>query len=191
MSDWKASVDYVRVPNKYFDVKATAKKINTPDKANAMMLAGMNLQLTDEDPDYAALVMGNYILGGGFLNSRLASRIRQQDGLSYGVGSFLRADEQDKYGLFGSYAIYNPDNSEKLNVAYKEEVQKVLDNGFTAEELKDAVGGYLQGRDVSRSQDRELVGRLSNYLNLNRTIMWEGDLEKKMSSFLPFITSSY
>jgi zinc protease len=35
---------------------------------------------------------------------------------------------------------------------------------------------------VSRSQDRELTGRLSNYLFLNRTILWEGDLEKKIAS---------
>jgi predicted Zn-dependent peptidase len=46
--------------------------------------------LRDDDPDYAALVMGNYIIGGGFLNSRLATRIRQKEGISYGVGSWLQ-----------------------------------------------------------------------------------------------------
>lgn len=45
----------------------------------------MNLNLRDDDPDYPALILGNYILGGGFLNSRLATRIRQKEGISYGV----------------------------------------------------------------------------------------------------------
>ena len=59
----------------------------TPDKANAFFVAGINLKLRDDHPDYPALLLGNYMLGGGFLNSRLATRMRQKDGLSYGVGS--------------------------------------------------------------------------------------------------------
>ena len=60
----------------------------------------MNLNVRDDDPDYPALVLGNYMLGGGFLNSRLATRIRQKDGLSYGVGSQLQASSLDKSGRF-------------------------------------------------------------------------------------------
>ena len=37
------------------------------------------------------MFLGNYMLGGGFLNSRLATRIRQKEGLSYGVGSVFNA----------------------------------------------------------------------------------------------------
>ena len=48
------------------------KALETPDKANAFFIAGQNLKLRDDDPDYPALVLGNYMLGGGFLNSRLA-----------------------------------------------------------------------------------------------------------------------
>ena len=146
------------------------------------MMAGTNLQLRDDDADYPALLMGNYMLGGGFLNSRLAVRIRQKEGLSYGVGSFLQADAWDKVGSFGSFAIYNPENSAKLLAAYREELNKMITEGFTEQELKDAVSGFLQSRNVSRSQDRELVGRLSNYLFLNRTMQWDADLEKKIAA---------
>jgi len=52
--------------------------------------------------------MANYMFGGGFLNSRLAVRIRQKDGLSYGVASALNAGSLDKVGGFGAFAIYNP-----------------------------------------------------------------------------------
>lgn len=51
---------------------------------------------------------------GGFLNSRLGVRIRQKEGLSYGVGSFLQLSSWEQNGIFGSYAIYNPQNAAKL-----------------------------------------------------------------------------
>jgi zinc protease len=189
LAELKSMLDMWRAPNKYehavdpyWDVEAKTEKINTPDKANAMMMAGYNLELRDDNPDYAALVMGNYIIGGGFLNSRLATRIRQKEGISYGVGSWLQADPIDKSGSFGSYAIYNPDNSDKLISAYKEELDKVVKEGFTEDELKNAISGYLQGQNVSRSQDSYLSGKLSGNLFLNRTMKWNEDFEKKIST---------
>jgi zinc protease len=146
------------------------------------MFAGVNLLLRDDDADYPALVIANYMLGGGFLNSRLAVRIRQKEGISYGVSSFLTADPLDKDGSFGTFAIYNPQNSARLIAAYKEELAKILGEGFTEAELKDAKSGWLQSRNVSRSQDRELVGRLSTYLFLDRTLEWDADFEKRLGA---------
>ncbi|HUN66329.1 MAG TPA: pitrilysin family protein [Bacteroidota bacterium] len=182
LKDWTSPVAYERAPGKFFDVAPTDNKVNTPDKANAMLFAEYNVPLRDDDPDWPALIMGNYMLGGGFLNSRLAVRLRQKEGFSYGVGSGMSANPLDQAGMFFSYAIYNPDNSEKLVAAYKEELAKVLATGFTADELKDARGGWLQGQNVNRSQDRTLAGMLSNYLFLNRTFAWSGELEKKVSA---------
>ncbi|MBK9319058.1 MAG: insulinase family protein [Bacteroidetes bacterium] len=102
--------------------------------------------------------------------------------MSYGVGSYLQAGQTDKVGAFGSYAIFNPTNLEKLKVAYQDEINLLLKNGINDTELKDAINGYLQSRNVSRSQDRELVGRLSNYLYYDRTLAWDADLEKKISA---------
>lgn len=182
LANWTAPIKYARAKYPFFDVAPKSEKINTPDKANAMLLCGSNLELRDDDADYMAIVMGNYMLGGGFLNSRLAVRIRQKEGISYGVGSFLQADPIDKVGAFGSYAIYNPDNSDKLIAAYKEELDKMLKDGFTADELKDARSGYLQGQNVNRAQDRGLASKLSGNLFLNRTFKWDESNEKKVSS---------
>jgi len=182
LDKWGAPVLFDRAKDLYFDVTPVNEKINTPDKANALMLAGMNLELRDDDADYPALVIGNYMLGGGFLNSRLATRIRQKEGISYGVGSQLQAGSQDKSGGFITYAIYNPDNSERLIEAYKDEMNKMVKDGFTKEELADAVKGFIQSRSVSRSQDRELCARLNNYIFLDRTMKWDEDFEKKIQA---------
>ena len=40
-----------------------------------------------QNPDYFPLMVGNYILGGGSLVSRLAVEVREKRGLTYGVDS--------------------------------------------------------------------------------------------------------
>jgi zinc protease len=112
---WKSKTQFVRVAEVYKDVAPINQSIETPDKANAMFVAGMNLNLRDDDPDYPALVLGNYMLGGGFLNSRL----RQQEGLSYGVASGLNASALDESGRFTGNAVYAPQNAAKLEAAFK------------------------------------------------------------------------
>lgn len=179
---WKSKMPYARIGETFKDIAAINRNLEAPDKANAFFIAGQTLNLRDDDPDFPALVLGNYMLGGGFLNSRLAVRIRQKEGLSYGVGSQLQASSLDKNGLFMAFAIYAPQNRDKLEAAFKEEIEKMLKDGFTAEEIAAAKKGWLQSRQVSRAQDNELAGRLNNYNFLNRTLAWDADLEKKVDA---------
>ena len=182
---WKSPSPYARVPAVFTDVPADAVRLETPDKANALFLAGQNLALKDEDPDYPALLLANYMFGGGFLNSRLAVRIRQKDGLSYGVGSGLTARPLDAAGLFTVYAIHAPQNTAKLEAAVREEIERARKEGFTADELTAARSGWLQSRQVSRSQDAELAGLLQRHLFLGRTLAWDAELEKRVSALTP------
>jgi zinc protease len=182
---WKSPRPFARIPEVYHSVEPINKSFETPDKANAFFLAGINLSLRDDDPDYPALVLGNYMLGGGFLNSRLATRIRQKDGLSYGVSSFFGAGALDKNGSFIAQAIYAPQNAAKLEAAFKEELARALKDGFTAEEVNKAKSGWLDSRKVSRAQDNELVNTLVNGLYLNRTLAWDAEMEKKIEALTP------
>jgi zinc protease len=182
---WKSPKKYERIAAEYKDIAATSVAIETPDKANAVFTAGMRMPIRQDDPDYPALALGNFMTGGGFLNSRLAARIRQKDGLSYDVGSQLGADPLDKDGSFTGFAIYAPENADKLEAAFKEEIAKILDSGFTAEEIAQAKTGWIQGRQVGRTQDRNLASALSNYLYLGRTFKWDADLEAKVQALTP------
>ena len=47
------------------------------------------------DPDYFPLYVGNHVLGGGGLVSRLHEEVREQRGLSYSVNSYFSPMEQD------------------------------------------------------------------------------------------------
>jgi zinc protease len=180
LRDWKNTKPFTRVPNEFIEVPAQEVVIETPDKAQAFFVAGLNLALRDDDPDYPALVLGNYMLGGGFLNSRLMTRIRGKDGLSYGVGSQLQGDNFDKAGMFVAYAIYAPQNLAKLQQAFNEEIARVLTEDFTQQEIEQAKSGWLQSRTVARAQDNELVGTLGHWLFVGRTLAWDAELEQKV-----------
>ena len=184
-TDWKSPKAYQRIPNEYFETAAATKSFETPDKANAFFIARSNVKMRDDNPDYAAFTLGNFMLGGGFLNSRLASRIRGKDGLSYSVGSNFSTGALDENGSFSAFAIYAPQNGAKLQAAFKEEIQKVVSEGFTAEEIEAAKKGWLLGRQRTRGQDNGLAGTLTNYLFLNRTFAFDDELDKKVQSLTP------
>ena len=86
---------------------------------------------------------------------------------------------------FTATAIYAPQNVEKLEAAFKEEIARMLKDGFTADEVVSAKTGYLQSRQVSRAQDNELASRLNSYLFIDRTLRWDADLEAKIKALTP------
>ena len=182
---WKSPGPFARLVTVYKDIPAINQSFETPDKANAFFVAGMRLNLRDDDPDYPALLLGNYMFGQGTLNSRLSARLRQKEGLTYGTGSSLTASSRDKNGQFVAQAIYAPQNASKLVAAFNEEIARALKDGFTAEEVATAKSGYLQGQQVTRAQDASLARKLAQYRFLDRTLAWDAELEKKISALTP------
>jgi zinc protease len=185
LAGWRATRPFARVERPFRAVKAERIKLELPDKANALLAAGFPLELRDDDPDWPALVMGNYMLGGGFLNSRLAVRIRQKEGLSYGAGSALSASPLDRSGRFMAYAIFAPQNEARLLEALQDELARALRDGFTEGELKDAKAGWLQSRQVNRSQDAALAQTLATWAFVGRTLAWDEALERKVAALAP------
>ena len=94
--NWKSPSPYVRVSTPYHKVDSIDRKIETPDKQNAFFMAALTTKMSDDDPDYAAMTLANYILGGSQGGNRLFKRIRDKEGLSYGVGSNFTAPPQGR-----------------------------------------------------------------------------------------------
>jgi zinc protease len=182
---WKAPGPYERAAAVYKAVLGKSETIDTPDKANAVYLSGGTLRLRDDDPAYPALEIGNAILGGGFLNSRLATRIRQHDGVSYTVGSEVSADPLDAVGSFSVFAICAPQNIGKVETDVHEELERALKSGFTAKEVADAKSGILQSRILARSSDRALANALVNHLFLGRDFSWDAKFEQSIGAATP------
>ncbi len=175
--DWKSPVPYTRMTRTFEKIPAESKAIETPDKANAMFVAGLRYAMSDEDPDYPAVIVANFILGGS-MSSRLLDRLRQKDGFSYGAGSNMSAGSRENDGMFMGYAILAPQNIVKLEAAFKEELQKALKDGFTQPELDAAKKAFLQERIIGRSEDAGLAAVLGANEFHGRTMAFQAKLEK-------------
>ena len=185
LAGWNSDASFSRLVNPHFEIPGKKITIETPDKANAYFLTGLNIPLRDDHEDYPGLVLGNFMLGGGFLSSRLAVRIRQNEGLSYGVGSQFSADSLDKSAQFSGYAIYAPENAESLEAAFVEEVRKVVTEGFSDKEVTEAKSGFVQYQKNLLSNDRTLAGYLSRRLRIDRTMYWTAELMEKLQALTP------
>ncbi|HRO26739.1 MAG TPA: pitrilysin family protein [Luteimonas sp.] len=183
--DWNAPTTFTRIASPYLARPGTRESFETPDKPNAMFLAQLQMPVGQDHADYPALVLGHYILGGGALKSRLADRIRQKDGLSYGVGASFSASPLDEAGGFVAYAIAAPENMARVEAAFAEELALILRAGVSQTELDEAVDGMLQARRTSRASDGELVGVLADHLYLGRTMAYEAALEDQLRAQTP------
>ncbi len=178
--DWKSGQPYARIPMRRKEPVAIDRVMETPEKANAFFLATETMPLKDSDADFAALRMANEILGGGALKSRLADRIRQQEGISYGVGSFMQVDSFEPVASWLAYAIYAPENVGRLEKAFREELARAA-SGFTADELAFVKNAWLQSRQVGRTQDGAVASRLAENIYIGRTMAFDEALEAKVA----------
>jgi zinc protease len=179
---WNSAKTYTRISRPLNTPVALDKEIKTPDKANAFLLMLSPVPVGQQHPDYAAFIVGNYILGGGQLKSRLADRIRQKDGLSYGVGSSFSGEYFDPTGMVSAYAIAAPENARKVKAAMREEIAALLEKGITDVELKDAVDGILKSRATSRASDGGLAARLQYDLDYGRTMKASQEYEDELKA---------
>jgi zinc protease len=103
--------------------------------------------------------MADYLLGGGG-SSRLWKRIREKEGLSYGVGSSIGWNSFEPNSAWQTYAIYAPQNRAKVEAGLNEEIAGALKNGFSAKELSEGISSLLSFRRLNRAQDSYLAGAI-------------------------------
>jgi zinc protease len=186
LGGWTPTKPYARIVTPAPDgLVGSRQQLSTPDKANATYAAGIAFPLRDDDPDYPALVMANYIFGGSPLDSRLGTRVRQQEGLSYSVGSSLSVSSFDTRASLTINAICNPQNIDRAEKAIHEEFARLLSDGVTADELERAKRGFLEAQKVRRTTDGALAGLLSELSYTGRTMIYQADLERKIESLTP------
>ncbi len=174
--DWKSAPPYKRITKIYTPMPPINKMIEAPDKANAFFFAGMNLKLREEDADYPAMDFAAYLLGGG-LKGRLPSRIREKEGLSYTVQSFLNAPDKDTGSMLMAIAICAPTNILKVEAAFRDEMDKILKEGFSVDEVDKFKASWKQEQQISRTQDGAMARHLAQNEALGRTMAYDAKQE--------------
>ncbi len=165
---WKSPRPWKRLERKYTATVGAEQLLDFPDKANTLIAAVHAVDMKDDDADAPAMSIANYTLGGGGFVSRLVTRLRQKDGLSYFAFSAFSLGPLDAAGSFIAGGALNPDNAKKGMAAMLEEIGKLVSAGITAEELTGAKQGILQGFERNLSNDALVLGMLQDGLYLDR-----------------------
>jgi zinc protease len=181
---WRNPRPFTRIPARHFERPRLEEEQRTPDKTNAVLRAGLNLKLRDDHPDFPALVLGNYLLGGTS-SARLPARIREKEGLSYSISTQFSATALDEAASFGIEAMFAPQNKTRVEQALGEELARALADGFGAAEVAAAQKSLLDARRLSRARDRSLAGRLANYAFIGRTLAWDIEFEQRIAALTP------
>jgi len=182
LNNWKSNTSFKSIERTAkTDASGSKDNIVTPDKANAVFLAGLSFTMNDEAPASIPLQIGNFILGGGTLSSRLGDRIRQKEGLSYGVTSSITVPSKGSDARFTINAITNPGNIDKVEDAAMEELNRFIKDGPTELEMTDSKKAFLESLKISRSADQAIAGQLSSNLNLGRSFAFNAAQESQIA----------
>ncbi len=182
--DWKNPRPFERVVARYYDKPPLEGEFRIPDKANAALRAGINIPLRDDDPDYPALVLANYLLGGS-LAARIPQRVRETEGLSYSVYTSFNAGAFYPIAAFRVSAIFAPANQARVERAVREELARAVRGGFGAAEVKSGAKALIEARRLARRSDRALAEQLVDHLYWQRDFAWDAQLEQRIAALTP------
>jgi len=146
--------------------KQTAQRRDIPFAGTqAQVLLGTSL-FKRHDPDYYALVAGNYILGGGGFDSRLMKVLRDRYGYTYGVYSNL--EPATEAGMFTIAYSTQKKNTKDSLVQAQAVIKQFIEEGPTKEELAQAKANIIGSFPLRFDSNAKLVEYLSiiGYHNL-------------------------
>jgi zinc protease len=136
------------------------------------------------DPDYFALTVGNYILGGGGFVSRLSSEVREKRGLSYSVYSYFSPGLHA--GAFTIGLQTRPDQAAEAVAVVRDVVKTFVAQGPSADELKAAKDNLIGGFALRIDSNAKLLDNVANIawndLPLDYLDSWARHVDKLTTS---------
>ena len=181
--DWTSPAAYTRVPQPVYDVKPSLIRVEVKDKQNAVVSGRLQVALREDAREYQALRIAAQIFGGGGgASGRLWDRVREKDGLSYGVGSYLSGGQFNPHADWNIYAIAAPQNVDRVRAALDEETARARKDGFTVAELQRAKESIAASSRLARAQDSALAGALDSFIERGKTPLYFAALDALRAS---------
>lgn len=188
---WDSKMKFASVQPKYFEVKSATETINTPDKTNAILMGNINLNISETHKDYPAAFMADQLLGGGaFLSSRIPQRLRENEGMSYGAGTYMNTNYKADVTNWGLYAMFNPLYKGRLDSAIHQEIDKAVSGGFTKDELEKSKNAWLEGNKTMLGMNDVLARQIRWYIRDGRDLTDFTDFENKVKALTPEVVNA-
>lgn len=165
-SDLISKARYEKAIPNYVETKQDKQLFETPDRENAVAVGKVGFKLNKANPDYAALVFANEIMGGGFMTARIPQRLREKEGISYSAGTSLNVPDDPKRddSTWMVYAFLNPTKRGDVEKAINEEFHKLVTSGITEDELKVNKSSWTSTRQTNLGLDSYLMTLSSLFL---------------------------
>ncbi|MFN7692607.1 MAG: M16 family metallopeptidase, partial [Burkholderiales bacterium] len=178
---WQASIQPQRLERPWANIPPADERQTTPDKQNATFNAVLSLPMNDAHADYPAMLLADYILGAN-TDSRLWVRIREKEGLSYGTWSYINWNPFEANSTWSFGAIFAPQNRDRVEKAFREELARAVKDGFSGAEVVNAKRALLNFRALGRAQDGSLAGSLAYQAYLGRTMAITAEVEAAINA---------
>jgi len=167
-----------KMPDVQMTIPASEKRIPHPAQQASVVLGQPSI--ARGDPDYFALLVGNYVLGGGGFSSRLTDQVREKRGLTYGVDSYFAPSRQP--GPFGISLQTKKENTNEALALVRQIVAKYVAEGPTDAELKAAKDNLVNGFPLRIDSNRKLLTNVANIgwygLPLDYLDTWTAQINK-------------
>jgi len=179
LGDWKNSD---REPPPTIPVpKPTPPETKLIDKelTQATIVLG-HLGIARGNPDYYAVTVMNYILGGGGFSSRLMKQIRDNEGLVYGISSGFNAMKGG-----GSFGVSMQTKNATANQAIEETrtvIRRFQADGATRQELDEAKDFLIGSFPLRMDTSAKMVGLLTSLEFYNLGLGYLNDYPKKIAA---------
>lgn len=117
--------------------------------------------LDESDPDWAAVVVSEYLIGGGSFNSLLMEKARTEKSLTYGISSSLLTQ---KYAdLFIIQTSMSRDKYDMMTSTITDTLNEALRDGFSHEKIEAAKAYLIGSLPLSLTTTQSIA---QTYLNL-------------------------
>ena len=178
IGDWTSAMAFTRVAQPALEIAPAQFRIEVKDKQNAVVESKLEFPLRESDREFQSLRLAAQIFGGGGgASGRLWDRVREKEGLSYGVGAVLNGGQFDANSNWIMYAITAPQNADKVRLAFDDEVARARRDGFTADELKRAKDAIVASNRLVRAQDAPLARTLTSFVERGKTPQYFAEID--------------
>jgi zinc protease len=172
--DWHGGKDFTPPGRVGVTTSPVRKVVTIKDKANVDVSFGHAGQVRLSDKDFFPMLIANRVLGESTLSSRLGFRLRDTEGLTYGITSSLQASNRAD-GLWGIDMSISPESIEKALKLVKEEVEKFIAEGASEQEVRDektalvgsfnVINGFNSGALASQILTAEVENLGASYMD--------------------------
>lgn len=170
--------------NKNVAIPSYSRKFPQPEpgvyfiqkKINQGYISLGHLGIEDTNPDYFAVQVMNFILGGGSFSSRITMKVRSDEGLSYNQGSRFSY----RWGYPGTFSGYVQTKSSTVGYAISlilNEFDRIRKEPVSDNEMETAINYYLESfpstfespqDTMSAFANLEMTGKSMNYYKTYR-----------------------